>query len=93
MIFIIDRNKIPETDEVELRSIRIDSKYLSEIEFPPKIQIRVNNFGEVKVGFEEEQHVTRRKDTAILIKEDLLSDTVRQKIELNIPLYPSMAKN
>jgi hypothetical protein len=37
MIFIIDRNEIPETDEVELRSIRIDSKYLPEIEFPPKI--------------------------------------------------------
>ena len=69
--FHIDSETIDENDEIELRCIKEGSQYPYEIEFPPRISVRVNNFPEVKLEPSENPAV-RRKDSSFLLKEDLL---------------------
>ena len=84
-------SKVPVGDEVEVRGIKIGSKFLYENELPPIYELRINEM--VRISDTKLAHqADRRKDEPIPIRKYLLTTHSSQRFTLTIsPFQPEPA--
>ncbi|CDW75622.1 zf-miz domain containing protein [Stylonychia lemnae] len=75
-------------EEIELRCLKINSKFEYETEFPPGFSFKVNNAKKNEVKARDPNVAGRRKDLPYMIGQDLTKTGMVQKIAITVTPYP-----